>query len=138
MKNAQEPNNVALEGRRVLVAEDEALIADELLDELERLGAEPVGPVSTVSNALAIIEQEPLSLGLINVVLRGETTSPIADALIARNIPFMFVTGNEAFVHEHYPNVPIHPKPSNLALLVRDLERLITMGGHKTLSPDAG
>ena len=115
---------LTLEGQQVLVAEDEILIADELMDELTRLGAHPIGPASTVSDAVTFVETVSLGLALINVVLRGEVTTRLADALISRGIPFMFITGNAGFVKEHYPHIPTHPKPSNLSLLARDLQKL--------------
>ena len=82
-----------LDRQQVLVAEDEVLIADELMGELTRLGAHPIGPASTVSDAMTLVETQSLGLALINVMLRGEVTTRLAEALISRSIPFMFITG---------------------------------------------
>ncbi len=116
---------LTLEGQQVLVAEDEVLIADDLMDELTRLGAHPIGPASTVSDAVTFVETVSFDFALIDVVLRGEVTTHLADALISRGIPSMFITENAGFVKEQHPHIPIHPKPSNLSLLACDLQKLL-------------
>ncbi len=55
---------------------------------------------------------------LLNVRLRGQLSFPIADELQRRSIPFVFVTGSDPTVTKHYPGVPVHPKPADMADIV--------------------
>ncbi|WP_131113875.1 response regulator [Lichenihabitans psoromatis] len=114
-----------LAGFRVLVVEDEMLLAVELIDELQELGAIPIGPIASLPEALAAIENTAIDLAMLNVHLRGQLSFPAAKALVARNIPFVFVTGNDTFVRQHFPQVPAHQKPYEMAQIVDALERLM-------------
>lgn len=125
MNERRHPPPRVIAGRRILVVEDEMLLAIEVVDELEGVGAIPVGPIPTVAEALTIIEQSSIDAAMLNVQLRGELSFPIAAALAARNIPFVFVTANEDLVREHFPDVMAHPKPYELAALVDCLETVI-------------
>ena len=80
-------------GRHVLVVEDEFLPAEGLARTLRQLGARVIGPVSSVREALKLIQHYPqLDGAVLDVYLRVETSLPIADMLAAREIPFIFVT----------------------------------------------
>ncbi len=119
------PENV-LSGRKVLVVEDDALLAMELAEELEAIGALPIGPAMTVVSALEIVHNEArIDAALMNVNLRGELSFPVADALNKRRVPFLFVTGNDRFVSERYPQIPRHPKPAHMPTLIEALGELI-------------
>ena len=120
-----------LVGRHVLIVEDEPLLALELVDELEMMAAHPIGPVPSVGAALAVIEHaRKIDAAIINVLLRGEPSSPVADVLLARGIPFLFVTGDDLFVHEHYPEVPVQPKPADIWKIVDALKLLLEQRHH--------
>ena len=86
-----------LQGMRVLIVEDEALIAMQLEDELTDAGAEVVGPVASVDEALALIETAygdgGLSAAVLDMNLQGETVLPVADRLAVLRVPFVFTTG---------------------------------------------
>lgn len=83
--------------RRVLIAEDELLIAIDLAEAFEREGARVIGPVSSVERALSLIEHEgAIDFGILDLDLGGELVFPLADELAHRNIPFMFTTGYDA------------------------------------------
>lgn len=115
-----------LAGRRILVAEDETLLADELIDELEKIGAVVVGPFASVTQALEAIEREPrLDGALLNVHLRGAVSFPVADRLNRRGVPLLFVTGNDVFARERYPAVTCLPKPFDMPRLVEALSALL-------------
>ena len=90
------PNSL-LRGMRVLIVEDEVLIALLLEDELSDAGAEVVGPVASVGEALALIETAcgdgGLSAAVLDMNLQGETVLPVADRLAMLRIPFVFSTG---------------------------------------------
>lgn len=91
---------------RILVVEDEYMLADELQRELSRAGAVVVGPVPTVAMALDLLAREAdLDGAVLDVNLGGDLVYPVADALAGRKVPFVFVTGYDAqalpprFVH---------------------------------------
>ena len=77
----------------ILVVEDEFLIALDIVAALENAGIAVAGPASTVSDALAAIEREPLGGALLDAHLGGESAGRIADALASRGLPFAFVSG---------------------------------------------
>lgn len=83
----------ALSGRRVLVVEDESLVAMLLETILEDMGCLPVGPASNVDEGLAMATDESLDAALLDVNVAGRQVFPIADALKARGVPFVFSTG---------------------------------------------
>jgi response regulator RpfG family c-di-GMP phosphodiesterase len=82
-----------LAGRRVLVVEDEFLIAAALCDMLEDAAAVVVGPASTVAEALRLIGEHPVDAALLDMNLNGQWSDPIAEDLQQRRVPFVFTTG---------------------------------------------
>lgn len=83
-----------LSGRRVLLVEDEALVAMLLETILEDMGCIPIGPAATVEDGLAMAaDPEPLDAALLDVNVAGRQVFPIAEALTARGVPFIFSTG---------------------------------------------
>jgi CheY-like chemotaxis protein len=86
--------NLRISAKRVLVVEDEYLVAMDMSAYLEAAGAHVVGPASNVSAALEALEEHAeLDGAILDVNLRGEMAYPVADALTARGIPFVFTTG---------------------------------------------
>ena len=83
----------ALSGRRILVVEDESLVAMLLETILEDMGCTPVGPASNVDEGLAMATDEALDAALLDVNVAGRHVFPIAAALKARGVPFVFSTG---------------------------------------------
>jgi two-component SAPR family response regulator len=86
-------NGTDLAGHRVLVVEDEFLLAMELEALLERNGCEVLGPASTVEWALALIVHDRPDLALLDVNLKGLRATPVAAALRERGVPFVLITG---------------------------------------------
>jgi AmiR/NasT family two-component response regulator len=82
-----------LAGRRVLVVEDEFLIALDVEETLRDLGCEVVGPVATVAEALAIADPVCCDVAVLDVRLVDGSTEPLAVALKERGIPFVVLTG---------------------------------------------
>ena len=83
-----------LSGRRILIVEDEYLIADDLRSTLAAMGVEVLGPIASLDEALAYVASgKGIDLALLDVNLRGDMTFPVADALQERAIPFVFATG---------------------------------------------
>ena len=84
----------ALSGRRVLVVEDESLVAMLLETILEDMGCAPVGPISTVEEALSVVAAEThLDAALLDVNVAGVHVFPVAQALKDKGVPFVFSTG---------------------------------------------
>ncbi|MEH6665443.1 MAG: response regulator [Brevundimonas sp.] len=103
----------ALEGRKVLVVEDESLVAMLLETILEDMGCIPVGPVSTVEDGVDKAENEPdLALALLDVNVGGHEVFPVADALARRGVPVVFSTGyGEAGLPEKWRGASALQKP---------------------------
>jgi CheY-like chemotaxis protein len=80
-------------GLRVLLVEDESMVALLLEDMLAELGHEVVGPVARLDKALEMAQRQALDVALLDVNLDGREIYPVAEALAAREIPFVFVTG---------------------------------------------
>jgi CheY-like chemotaxis protein len=98
---------------RVLLVEDEHIVAAALSRGLRVCGAEVIGPAATVPNALALIEATPAIDGaLVDINLRGIQAYAVVDALIARRIPTVLTTGYEtSVVPSRYRDVPVLQKP---------------------------
>ena len=82
-----------LSGRKILVVEDEWLIAQHLSMCLEDMGCDDVGPVSGVEDAIEKIADEEIDCALLDANLNGTTSAPIVDARMAATVPFIIVTG---------------------------------------------
>jgi CheY-like chemotaxis protein len=82
-----------LSGRRILVVEDESLVAMLLETILEDMGCTPVGPASNIDEGLALAQTEALDAALLDVNVAGRHVFPVAQALKDRDIPFVFSTG---------------------------------------------
>lgn len=83
-----------LSGRRILVVEDESLVAMLLETILEDMDVEPVGAISTVDEALDVVAADPrLDAALLDVNVAGKEVFPVAEALKAKGVPFVFSTG---------------------------------------------
>jgi CheY-like chemotaxis protein len=98
---------------RVLVVEDEYLIAEYLHDSLQSGGADVIGPMRSVPDVLDLLATAPpIDLALLDVNLHGERVFPVAEALRQRRIPFVFMTGySESAIPERYRDVPRFEKP---------------------------
>jgi CheY-like chemotaxis protein len=89
----------AVSGRRILIVEDEYIIAADLAQLLEGLGVTVIGPVGSVADALALLAGEPaIDAAVLDVTLGTEKIFPVADALRARGVPFVFATGYDAWI----------------------------------------
>ena len=118
-----------LEEENILIVEDEYLIAAQLVDELELLGAEIVGPSPSLERALELVNTEPVDLAVLDINLQGKLCFPIADALSERaGIPFIFQTGYDPNLHvpQRYASVPRWHKPFTPQALAASLALYLT------------
>jgi len=97
---------------RVLVVEDEPLIAMMVQDWLEELSCRPVGPASSVTAALDLVGAGSLDGAILDVTLGDEQSFPIADELLKRGVPFAFATGHGAdSLEPRFANALVLAKP---------------------------
>jgi CheY-like chemotaxis protein len=110
-----------LRNYRILVVEDEFLLADELQAELEDAGATVIGPVGTLGRALALIEAEQQIDGAsLDASLGGEMVFPAADLLMQRGVAIVFTTGYDAsIIPSRFSDVPRCEKPADLRKVVQ-------------------
>ncbi|SDX87578.1 response regulator [Citreimonas salinaria] len=98
--------------RRVLLVEDEMLIAMEMEDLLVELGFEVVGPAMRLKRAAELAARETLDFALLDINLASETSFPVARLLRARQLPFAFVTGyGVAGLTDEFKDTPTLQKP---------------------------
>jgi CheY-like chemotaxis protein len=101
-----------LAGYRVLVVEDETLIAVSIETTLQELGCTVVGPVAKLDAAVQLANAEQLDLAILDVSIRGGTVYPVADQLLARGIPFVLSSGyGDWAIPEKFRDRPRLTKP---------------------------
>jgi two-component sensor histidine kinase/two-component SAPR family response regulator len=111
-----------ISGRRILLVEDESLIAMAMEETLTDLGFAVVGPIGSQAKAVAAAQREELDGAILDVNLDGQVIYPVADVLTARDVPFFFVTGyNVGSIDSRYAHIPILQKPIDL----QELQRLL-------------
>jgi DNA-binding response OmpR family regulator len=80
-------------GKRVLIVEDEWLVSLYEVDFLVEFGCIPVGPFSTVKEALNAVRCETFDVAMLDINIQGELVYPVAEVLVKSQIPFLFVSG---------------------------------------------
>ena len=111
-----------LEGVRVLIVEDEPLVAMLLEDMLSDLGCVVVGVAGSVTEAVTHAKGAALDVAILDVNLGTQSSAPVAEALSARSVPFVFATGyGESGVPEAFRGRPALQKPYGM----QDVARLL-------------
>lgn len=105
----------ALRDQRVLVVEDEALVAMELARVLTQAGAVVVGPAGSIEEALDLVARRPIDRAVLDINLGGRMVTPVARALTARAIPFVYLTG---YQEPGVSDGPVLRKPATPELLL--------------------
>jgi CheY-like chemotaxis protein len=101
-----------LKDLRVLVVEDEALVALQLEDMLVEFGCAVIGPASRVAQALELLGGEPVEAAVLDLNIAGELVYPVADELGTRGLPYIFVTAyGTSGLTEPYRSRPVLEKP---------------------------
>ena len=109
--------------RRVLLVEDESLVAMLIEDMVLELGWDVVAVAARVDQALEIARTAPIDFAILDINLQGTKSFPVAEALRARGVPFVFATGyGQAGLENDYRSTPTLQKPFHR----RDLEQAIS------------
>ena len=118
---------VGLKGRRVLVVEDEMMIAMLVEDMLAELGCAVVGPAHALDAALELAASEVgLDVALLDVNLGGKPVFPVADALRLKGVPAIFSTGyGDAGLRDSDKGAPVLQKPFRAGDLARALNEAL-------------
>jgi CheY-like chemotaxis protein len=105
--------NQPLDGRRILVVEDESLVAMLIETILEDMGCAVIGPASSIDEALKMVADDAdIDGALLDVNVAGREVFPVADALKARAVPFVFSTGyGEGGLPDHWRGQATIQKP---------------------------
>lgn len=112
-------------GYRVLVVEDEVLIALEIQDILQDFGCEVVGPIGKLDTALELALNERIDAAILDVTIRGGKVFPVADILQGRNIPFVLASGyGDWALPEAMRDQPRLTKPFSTVELAEHVKRL--------------
>ena len=116
-----------LRNRRILIVEDEYMLADDLKTELSDADAIVLGPAGTLEEALDLIRSERMIDGaILDVYLHGAIVFPVADMLLLRDVPFVFTTGYEgSAIPSRYANVIRCEKPINIKRVTQAIRRII-------------
>ena len=121
-----QPSVRAAGGQRVLVVEDEPLIAAEIAAMLEQAGFEIIGPAACVTEALSLLERENCDTAVLDVNLGRETSEPVAQVLIRNGTPFVVISG---YTREQLPRffqaAPLVQKPLQSFVLRAEIERCL-------------
>lgn len=126
-----------IRGKRILVVEDEFMVAAMLTDALEDAGAVPVGPASSVVEGLGLIEQHQLDAAVVDWNLMGELSHDIARALRARGVPCIISTGYGS-VGEEFAHIPRLTKPYTPQAMLGELARLLSSAPTMPVPDDPG
>jgi CheY-like chemotaxis protein len=122
MIEAEQSASTALRGVRVLVVEDEPLVSLALQDTLADLGCEVVGAAGRLQPALELAQDLMFDVAVLDIDLGGKRIDPVAEAIAARGLPIVFVTGyGRDGAPKHVP-APVLEKPCEAAELQQALQ----------------
>ena len=101
-----------LKGQRILILEDNFIMALDLRQMVEALGGTVVGPAGRLAEGVALAKSDGISAAILDVNLDGETSFPLADELLAAHVPVIFATGYDSKVlPDRFVDVPRLSKP---------------------------
>lgn len=120
---------MAQEAWRILVVEDDPIIAIMLGDMLHEMGCAIVGPTGVVSTALKLIASVPIDGAVLDWNLGGADSWPVAEELLCRGTPFVFSTGHvPAPASAQFDGIPVLTKPYDVKALTEALIPLLRRG----------
>lgn len=126
-ENVTDVQNGALISGKVLLAEDNPLVALETKEILLTLGAEKVFVASSEADAFEVVENHKIALAIIDIKLQNKLCEALAYRCFNRNIPFLFATGygTHPFDPRLFGNVPIVVKPYGESQMARGVRSLL-------------
>ena len=121
------PVEQQLAGQRILVVEDNFLIADEVCDALRSCGCIVVGPAAGLQSAMDLARDAAIDAALLDINLKGERCFAVADLLRERNVPFVFLSGYDdiLMVPDHLRSEVRVCKPVDEDMLLAVVCRLV-------------
>jgi DNA-binding response OmpR family regulator len=133
-KDYRSPKKKEFEGKTILVAEDDFLISVGLKALLERSGAKVVGPVSSVEEGVAVLDDDEqdgkIDAALLDISLSDGDVYPLARALDRHEIPFVLLTGvSEPQIASEFWSAPMLMKPATPAALLSAIKTLVAREG---------
>ena len=109
-----------VKGSRVLIIEDEPLIGMMMKETLAKTGFDVVGPFNTVADAMEIVDTNAFDVAILDINLDGQSVYAIAEVLLKRQVPFIFITGYSAEgIDARFAHIPVLSKPVDPELLRR-------------------
>jgi len=129
----------ALDHRRVLVIEDEPVVAMDVMAILQEAGCTVLGPAGTVTEARRLIEAADFDVAFLDANLSGQPVDELAAALTARNTPFAFVTGyGQEGLPEAFRKAPVLSKPFSPQQLIETASALVPRPARLTALSSRG
>ena len=120
---------------RILIVEDEMLVAMLLEDVVAELGHEVAGLAMRLETAVEAVEREDFDFAILDINLAGKHSYPVADRLRLRGIPFIFASGyGAAGLSKAYQDTLVLRKPFDIGQVARALEDFQTDAGNAALS----
>lgn len=124
------PEKACLQGYRVMVVEDEWLLATEIKSLLDKRGCTVLGPFASLARALAFLDGERPDAAILDLNIKGEYAVPMAQALSARGVPFVIVSGYSLaqVTAPELRNAPRLSKPIDHDQLLRAVREALKIG----------
>lgn len=111
---------------RVLLVEDEALVALDLSQQLEAAGFEVIGPAASVAEARQLLQDDDCDAAVLDVNLGSETSEPVAHDLVGLGVPIIVVSGYARSQHPAvFHGMTMLVKPVRIDTLVAELKRAL-------------
>jgi DNA-binding response OmpR family regulator len=128
--------SIELAGRRLLLVEDELMVAMALEDALAEAGLVIVGPVARVNRAVALAKEQSVDVALLDINLAGERVFPVADVLAEKGVPFLFLTGySKSSLPAEYNSRPVLSKPCDMRILIAEISRALAPTAKPVAAP---
>lgn len=117
-----------LNGLRILVVEDEALVALELATSIEEMGGCTIGPVARVADGIVALQTEAIDAAILDANLLDGNVTPIAEILLRSGVPFVIHTGTgpPADLANRHPDLPLVMKPAEPEVVISELLKQVS------------
>ena len=120
--------NLDLGRRRILVVEDEYLLAADIVDQIDDHNGVVLGPVETLEQGLNALRDERPDACIVNINLGPDKVYELADRLIDQDVPFVFASSEiRASIPDRFNGVPLHSKPLDMVKAAGHLLGTITI-----------